>query len=79
MMTEEEYVTELYIIGLLERIKEEMDHCRVFVSTKERIYPPALSIYDDLHSEIKRAIQAYKDGKFQLHIMNENDGLAGKE
>lgn len=74
-MEERDFVTELYLIGLLERVQTELDHNRVFISSRERMHPVGLEDYDELHSEVLQAIQAYRGGKWQLHIKNVNDDL----
>lgn len=65
-------MTELYLIGLLEYVQTELQHCRVFVSTKERIHPVGLEQYDSLIKEVSAAVKAYRGGKWQLHLMNKD-------
>jgi len=67
-------MTELYLISLLEKVETEMKHCRVFVTTKERIHPVGLELYDETHSEVKQSIEAYRAGKWNLHTMKKMGG-----
>ena len=63
--------TEIYLIDLLEKVEAEMAGSRLFLATKQKVYPTGLEIYDNLHDEVKNAIKAYRDGKWQLHIINQ--------
>lgn len=71
-MDEHELMTELYLIGLLERVQAELQHCRTFVTSKERIHPVGRKMYDELSDEVSRAVQAYRNGKWRLHALNES-------
>lgn len=61
-----ELFNEIDLIALLERIDEELRHCRVFVSTKERIHPAGLGFYDDVSEQVKEAIQSYQKGMWRI-------------
>jgi hypothetical protein len=54
-------MSELYLISLLERVHIELRHCRVSVSAGG---------YDNLHTEVKAAIDAYQAGKWNLYVMD---------
>lgn len=72
-MYNKELMAEIYLIGLLERVQTELQECRVFVTTKERMYPVGIELYDNLQDEVSRAVQAYRDGKWHIYVMNETD------
>ena len=41
---------------LLKEALEELDHCRVFVSSREKIAPVGLEQYDELRERIRRLL-----------------------
>ena len=52
---------DLYLaINLLEKIEHQLKGNRVFISSREKIHPCGLEIYDELQNEAKLLIESYQ-------------------
>ena len=59
-------MNELDLISLLERVKKELEDHDVFISTRERMHPCGLEMYEDIKKEVDEAIESYRKGQWRV-------------